>query len=256
MRGLVAVVTGGAGGIGQATCELLGRRDATVIVTDYSEGAASNVASVIVSTGGVAESMFLDVGEEVQVSRAVATIRRDYGHIDILVNAAGVAGLVSSVDLSLAEWRRVLDVNLLGTFLVCREVGAVMLGQGAGSIVNVASTAGLTGASRMAHYSASKHGVIGLTRSLAVEWGPFGVRVNCVCPGPTETALLRNVMGSEFVAAAAARVPLRRIGTARDQAESIAFLSSSAAQFITGSVISVDGGISALSSSALQVGGE
>jgi NAD(P)-dependent dehydrogenase (short-subunit alcohol dehydrogenase family) len=244
----VALVTGGGSGIGRATCELLARNGMVVIVADLASHSAEVVDEAISSAGGRSEALPLDITDRHATALSVARILEDHGRIDVLVNAAGVAGVGSALNLDIEEWSRVIDVNLTGTFIVSQAVGRVMAAQKAGGrIINVASVAGLVGAAGMSHYCASKHAVIGLTKSLALEWAPYGIRVNCVCPGATDTPLLRQNSDPARLGKA---IPLARLGEPLEQANVIAFLASPHSSYMTGTVLCVDGGVMALNPSS------
>ncbi len=186
-----------------------------------------------------------DVSRE-STAQAVAKAARDhFGRADVLVNNAGISHICPAEKTSEADWRKVLDVNLLGPFLLCREIGAVMLEEGQGSIVNVASIAGLLGIADRAAYNASKHGLIGLTRTLAAEWGGRGVRANAVCPGWVKTPMdvAPQAAGLYSDADIEGRVPMGRFASPDDIAAAIAFLADPAQSgFVNGHTLSVDGG--------------
>jgi len=224
LAGRVAVVSGGASGIGAATVDLLRGRGAVVEVLDLPE---------------------VDVTDEAAVVGRFENIVERHGRLDLAANCAGVNGDYGPItDLSLGEWRRVLDVNLTGVFLCLREELRRME---RGSIVNVSSGAGLRGFANLAHYVASKHGVIGLTRSAAVERARTGVRVNAVAPGVIRTPMLEDFCGhdEEALVQMGRLAPMGRLGTATEVAETIVWLLSDAAEFVTGAVLCADGGVSA-----------
>jgi NAD(P)-dependent dehydrogenase (short-subunit alcohol dehydrogenase family) len=168
-----------------------------------------------------------------------------YGRIDVLVNNAGISSIAPAEEITAAEWRRVMDINLLGPFLCCRAFGRIMLHQKSGSIINVASVAGLLGVADRAAYNASKHGLIGLTRTLAAEWGGRGVRCNAVCPGWVKTPMDDSAQDAGLYADSdiTGRVPMARFATPDDIAQAIAFLGDPAqSSFVNGHALSVDGG--------------
>jgi NAD(P)-dependent dehydrogenase (short-subunit alcohol dehydrogenase family) len=231
----VAAITGAAQGIGKRTAELLAQRGYDLIVTDLRPcGEALRALEVLG-----------DVAEEQTASRVAQAAREHFGRVDVLVNNAGIAHISPAEDISAADFRRVQDVNLLGPFLMCREIGRLMLQQRSGSIVNVASIAGLLGVADRAAYNASKHGLVGLTRTLAAEWGGRGVRVNAVCPGWVKTPMDvgRQAAGLYSDQDIIGRVPMGRFATPDDIASAIAFLADpEQSGFINGHTLSVDGG--------------
>ena len=233
----VALITGGAGGIGSAIARelaALGYLPATTYLT--SEDAAKALAAEL---GGVA--LRCDVTDSAQVKAAFAALEAGPGLPEVLVNNAGRAWRGLLQDMSDAEWRGVTSVALDGAFFCCREALPSMIRARRGSIVNVSSVWGEVGGSCEAAYSAAKAGLIGLTKALAKEVGPSGVRVNCVAPGCIDTAMLAE-FSAEDRAAMAEDTPLGRIGTPEDVARAVAFLVSDRAAFITGQVLSVGGG--------------
>lgn len=226
LSGAVAFVTGAASGIGLATADLL-------------EGLGVRVARADVSP--VAGVIQVDVRDERAIVAAIRGCAEKHGQLDILVNAAGVVDRKSSLDVTSADWDRIQEVDLRGTFLCCREAARAMAPRG-GSIVNVSSQLALAAMGRRAAYEASKAGVLGLTRSLAVEWAPL-IRVNAVAPGPTRTAMFQAVEADESALAAMLdRIPLGRIGRPEEIARVIVFLASGAASYITGQTVFADGG--------------
>jgi len=244
--GSIAFVTGAAGGIGAETAAILAGAGAAVAVADRNEAGVRAVVARIERSGGRALAIPLDVTDTAAVEDAVAAARRAFGRIDLLVNAAGVYGTGAAETLTDAEIARVMEVNFGGVVRTCRAVLPEMIERRAGSIVNMSSLHALNGQIRAAHYAASKAAVLGWTRSLAREYGAIGIRVNAVAPGPIDTAFWRGSMSeAEYLQARTARVgsiPLGRLGTARDVAETIVFLLGTGAAFITGQVVSIGGG--------------
>jgi NAD(P)-dependent dehydrogenase (short-subunit alcohol dehydrogenase family) len=239
---LVAVVTGAAGGIGSATCRRLAADGFLVACLDVSAAAAAEVASQLPGAIGLP----VDVRDADSVRAAGEQVRAALGAPWLLVNVAGVFSIQRITELAEAEWDRILDTNLKGPFLTCREFLPAMIDARDGCIVNVASTAGVRGGRRRAAYCASKGGLVQLSRSLAIDHGPDGVRVNCVCPGLVDTSMADWIRDDEEALTQwAATVPARRIGTPDDIADTIAFLASAAAGYVHGAVLIADGGVTA-----------
>lgn len=242
--GKIALVTGAGDGIGRAIAVALAREGADVAINDVVEAAAEDVAAEIRAIGRRALAMVGDVSHGEAVAAIFSRTAERLGPIDILVNNAGIGFRRLAEDITEAEWRRVIDVNLTGVFLCSKAAIAVMKPRRQGHIVNIASIAGkrisLHGA---VHYTAAKAGVIGLTRHLAYELGPFGIRVNAVCPGETLTLLIRRIGDPELLEANRRRTPLGRLAMPEDQANAVLLLLSSRAAFITGVALDVDGGV-------------
>jgi NAD(P)-dependent dehydrogenase (short-subunit alcohol dehydrogenase family) len=239
----VALITGATQGIGRRTAIELASRGYIVALNDVQPVDA--VAAEIQATGGATYSALADVSDERAVVAMVKDILDTFGRLDALVNNAGISFQRRAEETSTQDWRRVLDVNLTGPFMLCREAGRHMLARGAGSIVNVASIAGLYGVADRAAYNASKHGLIGLTRTLAAEWGGRGVRVNAVCPGwvKTEMDAADQARAGYTDADIEGRVPMGRFATPGDIAQAIAFLADpDLSGFVNGHCLTVDGG--------------
>ena len=239
----VAVVTGAAQGIGRRTAELLGSRGYALALIDLRDPAGT--VQAIAAAGDMAMSRTGDVADEAVVQEFAAGVLARFGRADVLVNNAGIS-LISPAELTpAAAFRKVLEVNLVGPFLLSKAFGARMLEAGSGSIVNVASIAGLAGIADRAAYNASKHGLIGLTRTLAAEWGARGIRVNAVCPGWVKTEMdeADQAGGSYSDADIVGRVPMARFATSGDIARAIAFLADqNESGFVNGHALVVDGG--------------
>lgn len=239
----VAVITGAAQGIGRRTAVVLAQNGFSVALNDLRE--PSDTLEEVRAMGAEAISILGDVSSETDVERMSDTVLRHFGRVDALVNNAGISFIVPAEDIKSADWRRVLEVNLTGPFLTCQSFGRVMLEQKSGSIVNIASIAGLLAVADRAAYNASKHGLIGLTRTLGAEWGARGVRVNAVCPGWVKTEMDEKDMGSGAYTDAdiEGRVPMGRFATPEDIAQAVAFLADgSKSAFVNGHALSVDGG--------------
>ena len=242
--GKLALVTGGGNGIGAATCRALAMAGAWVAVLDRDAAAAERVAAEITGRGGHAEAFGLDVTDRDGFTRLAAGITEAAGGIDILVNGAGVTVRRMIAEMGADDWDRVIAVNLTGAFNGIRAVLPHMRARGGGAIVNVASIAGQRiSFGGTANYSASKAGLLGLTRHAAYELAPDHIRVNAVCPGPTATAFGGAVPTEASRAARARSIPLGRMCEAEDIADPILFLAGNAARMITGVALTVDGGV-------------
>jgi NAD(P)-dependent dehydrogenase (short-subunit alcohol dehydrogenase family) len=246
--GKVALVTGASSGIGRATALAFAREGAKVVVADVTvEGGEETVAQVK-KAGGEAIFVKTDVSKAVEVEALVAKAVATYGRLDCAHNNAGIAGNAKTiVDDTEDNWDRILAINLKGVWLCMKYEIAHMLKQGGGAIVNTASGAGLIGVRRGGAYVASKHGVVGLTKTAALEYAKAGIRVNCVCPGPIDTPMLQGIGGSNQVVIErmVAAQPGGRLGKPAEIAEAAVWLCSDAASFITGLPMPVDGGYTA-----------
>ncbi|MGB3683979.1 MAG: SDR family oxidoreductase [Rubrobacteraceae bacterium] len=239
----VALVTGAARGIGRKVALTLAERGYSVAANDLVE--PGETLEELGRNGTETLSVVGDVSDEAAVGEMVAKVMDHFGRIDVLVNNAGLMAITPAEETTLSDWRRMLEVNLTGPFLMCREFGKVMLEQESGSIVNVSSVAGLLGVADRAAYNASKHGLIGLTRTLAAEWGGRGVRVNAVCPGwvKTERDAGDQGGGNYRDADIEGRVPMGRFAAPEDIAAAVAFLADPEhSGYVNGHALSVDGG--------------
>ena len=243
----IAVVTGGGRGIGRAIAIALARDGWAVAVLDLAGESASAVAQEIVSAGGQAVGLAADVTDLPAIQAACEAVERDLGPIGALVNNAGWDTLARFADGPPDLWDRIIDVNLKGALNATYAVLPRMLERGAGRVVSISSDAGRVGSSGEAVYSGCKAGVIGFSKALAREVARRGITVNCVCPGPTETALLESVMageqGQKVLAGMRRAVPLGRLGRPEDIAPAVVYLLSDGAAYVTGQVLSVSGGL-------------
>jgi NAD(P)-dependent dehydrogenase (short-subunit alcohol dehydrogenase family) len=240
LQGKTALVTGAGQGFGLGIAETFAREGAKVAFLDLNEGAAKEAAAKI---GGSAIALGCDVSNGAQVERAVAETIRAFGRLDIIVNNAALALPTRFPDLSAEEWRLALEVNMTAPFLLIKAAFPAMKQQGYGRIINISSTAGrqvstLGGA----HYTASKTGLLGLTRAAAKELGKFGITVNAVCPGMIDTELTRENATPELLERLAAGYPVPRLGSALEVADLICFAASEAAGYITGASLDINGG--------------
>jgi NAD(P)-dependent dehydrogenase (short-subunit alcohol dehydrogenase family) len=239
----IAVVTGAAQGIGRRTAELLSERGYDLVLNDLR--APTETLKAVRERGAGVLEVLGDIADESVVCRIAAGAKERFGRADVLVNNAGISLIAPAESLSAADYRRVLEINLVAPFLLAKAFGTLMLAQGAGSIINVASVAGVVGIADRAAYNASKHGLIGLTRTLAAEWGARGVRVNAVCPGwvKTDMDVADQAAAGYTDADITARVPMGRFATADDIARAVAFLADPReSAFINGHALLVDGG--------------
>ena len=240
----VAVVTGAAQGIGRRTAEILGEAGYTLLLLDVQPCEAT--LSAVRAAGCEAEELIGDITDEALIAQAVSLVTERWGRADVLVNNAGISLIAPAESTDASTLRRVLEVNLVAPFALSRAFGSMMLAQHEGSIVNVASIAGLVGVSDRAAYNASKHGLIGLTRTLAAEWGGRGVRVNAVCPGwvKTEMDIADQAAGGGYTDDdITGRIPMARFARPDDIARAILFLADPAqSAFVNGHALVVDGG--------------
>lgn len=245
LRGRAGVVTGGGSGLGRATVLEFARLGARVVVADVAIDAGRAVVAEVEAGGGAAVFVETDVTRPEASEALVAACATEFGSLDFAVNNAGTTGLPGSVvDYPLDAWRATMAVNLDGVFFAMRAELPVMVAAGRGAIVNVASGAGLVGFAGLPAYVASKHGVVGLTKSAALECAPRGVRINCVCPGSVRTPMLEGFMGGDerVERAMTAGVPMGRLGTPDEIAHAITWLCSDEASYMVGHALVVDGG--------------
>ncbi len=243
----VTLITGGTSGIGRATANLFAREGAAVAITGRSEERGREVVQEVVRAGGRAIFIRADVRVAEDCRRAVDETVAAFGRLDVLFNNAGVFIANDAVDCSEEEWDLQVDVSLKGTFLMSKHALPVMIAQGGGSIVNNSSGWGLVGGGQAVAYCAAKGGMVVMTKAMAIDHGPQGIRVNCVCPGDTvtpmehEDAAHRGMTWEDYVAGASER-PLGRMGEPQEVATAVLFLASDESSFITGTALAVDGG--------------
>ncbi len=241
----VALVTGAAAGIGRSTALAFAREGAKVVVADYAVDGGEETVRLIKEGGGEAMFVKVDVSIASDVESMVNKTIETYGRLDCAANNAGVSGpIVASIDLDEKDWDQVVNIDLKGVWLCMKYEVPHMLNQGGGSIVNTASMAGIVGFPAQAPYVASKHGVVGLTKSAALEYGTQGIRVNAVCPGVIHTSMVESVIEviPDIIDILNNQAPVGRIGQPREVAECIIWLCSDDASFVTGHALAVDGG--------------
>jgi len=238
LSGQIAIVTGGAQGIGYACVELLAAKGAHVVIADINLSKGEQLSNRLNDIGFSTSALYLDVADEKTIEQMVASVVNDLTKIDMLVNNAGILNSVQFPDISIAGWRKVLDVNLTGTFLCSKAVLEVMTKQRGGKIVNIASIAGENGGPIVGpDYAASKAGVISLTKSIARYGAKYGITANAICPGFIITDMTKDRSDDP------ASVPLGRLGTPEDVAKVVYFLAADLSDYVTGTTLEVDGGL-------------
>jgi meso-butanediol dehydrogenase/(S,S)-butanediol dehydrogenase/diacetyl reductase len=248
LDGRVAIVTAGGSGIGAATARRFAQEGASVVVADLSGKRAEEVAAGIKAGGSKAVCIKMDASDPEGIQATIKLALDTYGRLDVMFNNAGMAEVASLDETSLESWNRVIAVTLTGTFLGMKYCLPIMRKQGKGAIINTASVSGTRGDYGLSSYNAAKAGVINLTRSAAIENAKYNIRVNCVCPGAINTRaaqILGKERADEFRRLQAAVHPLGRMGEPEEIANTVLFLASDEASFITGEAIVVDGGVSA-----------
>jgi NAD(P)-dependent dehydrogenase (short-subunit alcohol dehydrogenase family) len=248
LDGKVALVTGGASGIGRASALAFAREGAKLVIADMNVDGGNQTVHMITENGGEATFVPVDVTSAAQIEAMISKTVETYGKLDSAFNNAGTEGttMVSTIDYQEEDWNRVLSINLTGVWLCMKYEITQMLKQGGGAIVNTASVAGLVGSRGAGSaYAASKHGVVGLTKTAALEYAKQGIRVNCVCPGVIRTPMMERMLTrtpaleQQYMAAE----PIGRLGRPEEIAESVVWLCSDAASFVTGHTMTVDGGM-------------
>ncbi|MBI3329353.1 MAG: SDR family oxidoreductase [Nitrospinae bacterium] len=245
----VALVTGGGSGIGRASALALAREGAKVIIADVNVTEGEETVQLIQAAGGTAIFVQADVSQATEVAALVKKGVETYSRLDCALNNAGIQGEIrQTAECSEENWDRIIATNLTGVWLCMKHEISYMLKQGGGAIVNIASNFGLVGSRGMPAYTASKHGVVGLTKTAALEYAKSGIRVNAVCPGPTQTPLVDRILSqqpqiaNQIVEAIKAREPMGRMGQPEEIADAVVWLCSEAASFVTGIALAVDGG--------------
>ena len=240
-----ALITGGGQGLGRAFCRALATSGRAVAVADIATENAAAVVEEITTAGGTAVAITADVADEVSVAQMVEEAESALGDVEVLVNNAALFSTLRMgpfTDISRSEWDRVLAVNLTGAFLCCQALVPRMSARGYGKVINISSATVLTGRPGYLHYVSSKAAILGLTRALASEVGPHGVRVNAITPGSTQTEIVRETITQEARASMASQTALRRVQVAEDLVGAVLFLASRDSDFITGQTLNVDGG--------------
>ena len=241
-----AVVTGAASGIGQATAILLGQHGAKVIVSDINEAAGQVTVKMIEEAGGTAKFIACNVASKKEVKELMIQSIAAFGPVKYAVNNAGIGGVLSPLhEIKFEDWDKMMAINLSSVFYCLREEISAMLHHGGGNIVNVASLAGLGAMPGGSPYCAAKHGVVGLTKTAAVEYAKLNIRVNAVCPGWTETAILDNLSKEMLDSSISSYVPMGRMGKPNEVAETILWLLSDKSSFVNGHCLAIDGGMKA-----------
>lgn len=245
MKQPVAFITGAGRGIGREIARTLAARLMKIIVTDVNMENAQETVSLIKAEGGEAQAVFCDVTKLESVQEAVGTSMACYGSIDVLVNNAGWDKVEPFLKSEPGTWKAIMDINLMGQIHTCKEILPLMIENGSGKVINVASDSGRVGSSGEAVYSAAKGGVIAFTKTIAREMARYKINVNCVSPGPVDTPLFQEIGSyNQGIATALEKaIPFRRLAQPRDIANAVAYLASEEAEYVTGQTLSVNGGL-------------
>lgn len=244
LQGQVAIVTGGASGIGRGICEEFLAAGATVVILDFDrEKGEETAAELTGQTGRSCVAVQADVAVFEQVKAVADRTASDYGSVDILVNCAGWHRFANVEDYTIEEWQKIRSINLDGQWNCCQAAMPHMIRQKRGKIVNIGSAAAILAIPKAAPYSISKHAIVGLTRTLAVDLAQYNINVNCICPSTIDTPLLREVTKPSFIEGMLERIPLGRLGTYGDISRAVLFLASGDSDWITGVILPVDGGL-------------
>lgn len=242
----ITLVTGAASGIGKATAITLATKGAKVIVTDIKDSAGQATVEEIIAAGGEAVYYHLNVGDKAQIEAVIAKIVETEGRLDCAVNNAGIGGTMTPLhEVTFENWNKMININLSSVFFCMQAQIKAMIPKGGGGIVNIASLAGLNGMALGSPYCAAKHGVVGLTKSAAIEYAKANIRVNAVCPGFVETDIIDPIPDKIIDFSIRYGVPMKRLGKPAEVADAIAYLLSDAASFITGHSLRIDGGMTA-----------
>lgn len=239
-----AIITGGANGVGRSVCLRLAAAGISIGIIDRDGPVAEQVKAEVVAAGGKAEAYCVDVTDAKQVKEVIAEISQRHTHIDILGNIAGGSLYLKRLEeLAWSEWKEELNINLKGTFLLCREVAPLMISQGRGRIINTASNYGVTGCALRTGYSAAKAAIIGFSKSLALELAPYGILVNVIAPGPTDTPQVLRKSTPEARQRWAREIPIGRTAQPEDIAEGFYFFVAQESAYMTGQTLHINGGL-------------